>query len=82
MKYIKKYQINESLSDDILIIMLILYISHNNLTLEKMINNIKLMIVDFCKFMSGYGYTIDSSMIGYRFQQLIDKAFQKIKNKK
>lgn len=83
MRHLKKFnQVNESISDVIIITYLILFIKWKNLSHRNLLNNMKLMLVDFCKFMNGYGYNVDTDMLDYRFQQLVDKAFGKIESEK
>jgi hypothetical protein len=79
MKHLKKYsQMNESISDAIIITYLVLFLKWRELTPRHLLNNTKLMMIDFCKFMNGYGYNINTDMLDYKFQQLVDKAFGKI----
>jgi hypothetical protein len=78
IKKFNEYSINESVSTALLVAYMIMFIKWRNLTPEKMTHNIKSWLVDFCLFISKYGYAIDKDSLEYKFQGLIDEAFQKI----
>ena len=87
MKYLKAFEklegneyIRESVTDSLLVVLLILFIKSNGLTPEKMASNLKSWVVDFCSFVSAYGYPIDREVLDFKLQGLIDIAFDKIRN--
>ncbi len=87
MKYLKTFEklegneyIRESVTDSLLVVLLILFIKSNGLTPEKMASNLKSWVVDFCSFVSAYGYPIDREVLDFKLQGLIDIAFDKIRN--
>lgn len=63
MKYLKTFEklenneyIKESVTDPLLVVLLILFIKSKGLTLEKMASNLKSWVVEFCSFVSAYGF--------------------------
>lgn len=70
--------LNESISDALLIAYLILFIKWRDLTPEKMMSNLKSWILPFSKFLSSYGYPIDTDVLEYKFDTLVKSAFDKI----
>ena len=87
MKYLKTFEnlegneyIRESVTDSLLVVLLILFIKSNGLTPEKMASNLKSWVVDFCSFVSAYGYPIDREVLDLKLQGLLDIAFDKIRN--
>tara|TARA_R110000868_G_scaffold409481_1_gene695055 strand:+ start:128 stop:391 length:264 start_codon:yes stop_codon:yes gene_type:complete len=72
-EYSKVINETHGITDVLIISYLLMFLKYKDLTPRHLLNNLKLMAVDFSKFLSNYGYIINPEILEYKIQKLIDK---------
>ncbi len=73
-------QTNTPIADALLVTYLLLFMKWRDLTIENLVNNTKKIVIDFAKFLNGYGYPIDVDVLENRFDKIVKMVTIKAKS--